>query len=243
MGDSSLYSGTGGQSDHETTQDLWVLIGILGTALAAAVWPTVGGPVVVGGITLITELNIRSPDPWDRGSTAWNDMSDHFAQIKNRMTTYRNDVDGYWRDKGAEAFKTFLEGHLEPALNTISSAATNVRNMCDDMWWGLVTILVSYIGFTVSALVAALAAYLSGPYTPAVQWAIVGIWAGLAIAAVLAFVTLAQQVWTAGRDLGDAFSDLTNMFRQKGDQLDTDTLNLPDQVRVRLGDPHNWVKE
>jgi hypothetical protein len=241
--DSSLYYGTGGASDKETTHDLWVLIGILGTALAAVVWPTGGGPVVVGGITLVTELNIRSPDPWDRGSEAWNDMSDHFAQVKNRMVSYRNEVDGYWKDKGAEAFKTFLEGQLEPALATISSAAQNVRNMCDDMWWALVTILASYIAFTVSALVACGVAYASGPYTPAVQWAIIGVWAGLAITSITAFITLAQQVWTAGKDLGDAFSDLTNMFQQKDDQLNTDSLKLPDPILGRLSDPHNWVKE
>ncbi|RAN97775.1 hypothetical protein GAR05_03301 [Micromonospora saelicesensis] len=240
MSDSSLYSD---RLDGETSENLWVLVGVLGTALAAAVWPTGGGPAVVAGLTALVEINIRTPDPWDKGSEAWNDMSDMFEQCKAGLTRARGDVDTYWADQGAEAFKAFLETRIEPALDAIAQAASNVRNMCDDMWWGLTTNLVSYISVTGAALVAAGVAYLSGPYTPAVQWAIVGAWAAFAITTLTAVLTFVQQVWTAGRDVGDAFSVLENMFTSDSDRIDTTSLQLPEQVRVRIAEPKGWVKE
>lgn len=243
MTDSALYSSSGPANDHESTEDLWVLIGLLGTALAATVWPTGGGPAVVGGITFIAGLNIRSPDPWARGSSAWNDMSDHFTQVRDRMVTYRNDVDGYWRDRGAEAFVTFLQGHLEPALGAIADAAAGVRDMCDDMYWALVTSLASFIVTTAGALLGTAAAYASGPYTPATQWGIVAAWGAATVASIAAIVTLAQQIWASAKDLGDSLSDLTDMFREQGGRLDTAMLNLPEQVRTRISDPRDWVKE
>ncbi|MFU8871727.1 hypothetical protein [Micromonospora sp. SL4-19] len=242
MGDSSLYN-AGKYGDGQTTQDLWVLVGVLGTALAACVLPTVGGPAVVAGITVVTELNVRSPDPWDRGADSWNDVSDLFTQIKNRAVQLSSDVDGLWADRGAEAFKGFMEGHIEPALQALSTAATAMKSMCNSMWWSLVTVLTGYITLTAGALVACGVAYASGPFTPAVQWAIIGAWAAAAVAAIGVFITFAQGLWASGESINDALSELTNMFEEKAGRLNTETLTLPQQIQVRISEPTNWAKE
>ncbi len=239
MAESSLY----GKVDRGTTHDLWVTVGIFGAALAACVAPTAAGPAVVAGMTVLAELNIRTPDPWDAGSDAWNDLSDQFEKAKNRMTQARGEVDKYWKDKGAEAFKTFVETHVEMALAAISQAAGDVRNMCDDMWWGLVTHLSGFLVLTAAAIAACVVAYLSGPFTPAVQWGLVAAWVTAVLALLGALLTFVQQVWTAGRDIGDAFSKLDNMFHGEADRLNTESLKLPEQDRIRIGDPHSWEKE
>ncbi|TDC41410.1 hypothetical protein [Micromonospora sp. KC213] len=242
MSDSSLYN-AGRYGDGDSTENLWVLIGVLGTALGACVLPTVGGPVVVAGITVMTELNVRTPDPWDRGSESWNEVSDLFAQIKNRATRLSADVDGLWADRGAEAFKSFMAGHIEPALQALSTAATAMRNMCDSMWWSLLTVLAGYLTFTATAIIACASAYAAGPYAPAVQWTIIGAWAGAAIAAIGVFISFAQGLWASGQSVNDAFSELSNMFEEKAGRLNTETLALPQQLRVRIAEPTNWAKE
>ncbi len=235
---SSVY----GKHDQDLTTSDQTLVAILGDVLALLVMPTVIGPPVVLGATVITDVNIRAWEPFDKASAAWNDISDFFTSVNANASQLAGEVRQNWQSTGADAFLGFML-QIDKQLAAIAAAAQGCRDMCDDMRLGLITNLATFAGTTVGAIIAAALAYAAGEAAPALQLALLSVWVGLVVSLIAGVVSLTQQIFSASKDISDAWSDLTDVFATKAGKIQTDSLLPLALTSKRIKEPPAWVKQ
>jgi hypothetical protein len=147
-----------------------------------------------------------------------------------------------WQSPGADAFTGFMQ-QIDKQLAAIASAAQGCRDMCDDMKLALEANLAQFAAATIAAIIAAVAAAGTVEAAPVFQWDIVCLWAGVVLTLVLGLVAFAQQEFSAGKDIGDAYSDLVDVFTTRAGKIQAASLQLPSLTSARISAPQLWVKQ
>jgi hypothetical protein len=237
--DDSVVSG----ADVAGTIGLMVTVGALSAGLAVAGEPSGAGiaaALITGGIV---ELNIRNPMPYLEASQGWHDLLVAFGNMKGNLSRLNADVDSTWQGEAADQFKNFTLNHIVPAVDGLMNCARLSASACTALFGGMLTSIIAYITATAAAIVACIAANATGPFSPAVKWAIVAGWTAAVVAILAALAAFITSVATASDSAAQAYAQLALGFGLDGDRLDTKSVDLPEAQRLLFTDPQKWNKQ
>jgi hypothetical protein len=239
MADDSVVS----TADNVGTGALLATVAALSVGLAVAAEPSGAGAVasiVAGGVV---ELNVRNPMPYLEAHNGWNDLLVSFSDMKGKLSRLNSDVDATWQGEAADQFKLFLTNHIVPAIDALANCARLAATTCTTLFGGMLTTIVAYVTATVSAIVACIAANASGPFSPAVKWAIIGGWVGCVVGIITALISFVLSMLSATDSVTQAYAQLAAGFGKDGDHLDAASVALPEPERLLFSDPQKWNKQ
>ncbi|MET7397452.1 hypothetical protein ABZS66_28590 [Dactylosporangium sp. NPDC005572] len=239
MGDGGVYS-TG---DSLGTAGLDAIIIALGGWLAIAAEPSGAGAVAMAYVTPVAIMNIRTWSPFYEADDGWTGLSGTFADMAREIEQLNGEVDPYWKGAGSEAFKSFVTTKVLTPLNALQEMAERGSDGCNGVGDAMVEIFLAWAGATAGAAIACMAADLSGPVSPAIKWAIIGIWVAFVTACLVAIILLMTGTRSATSAMGTALEELKRGFKLEGDKVVKESSKVGADQRDLIINPENWNKE
>ncbi|WP_444948429.1 hypothetical protein [Micromonospora ureilytica] len=210
------------------------------SALIVALEPSGAGMAAASVTAMLVMPNVVDPEPWFGNSSTWGELKNTYDSMSAQLLSQIEKVNGYWDDSAARQFHAFATGDLLPALDRLTQTCALMDSYCAQMAVGVTTTLTAFLVGTAAAIGGAFAANAAGPASPAVKVAIFVAWAGFAIAVIGLLVGFASMVWQSAKSLGDANDALANKFADRAGKIDTRSVQLPESLKIEIGDPSRW---
>ncbi|GGM31482.1 hypothetical protein ACFFX1_45875 [Dactylosporangium sucinum] len=239
MGDGGVYS-TG---DGIATGVLDAIIIAAGGWLAITAEPSGAGALAMAYVTPVAIMNIRAWAPFQEADNAWTSLSGSFAEMAREIDVLNGELDPFWKGAGSEAFKSFINTKVITPLGSLQELCERASDGCNGVADSLETVFYTWLGTTVAAALACLAADLTGPVSPAAKWAIIGAWITFVTGCLVAIIMLMQGMRAASSAMGTAMEELKRGFKIEGDKVSKESSRIGDDQRDLILNPENWNKE